>query len=153
LTSHARPVAGTSTGAVVEFGELVSRAISVPTYRRTEYLSSNPTLPRRLLRKVSDERNLVALALARLDHHKDPEDQNCDAHRNQKNPSQNRDHPQNKVHDRYCDPKKDGLPRMKADKRAAVIRLHHQKDDCRNNRDVSHHAGGSLRQAAALLGS
>jgi len=46
-TNHARRLKGCSVEAGAEFGDLlVSKAISVPTYRRTEPLSSNGiTLP------------------------------------------------------------------------------------------------------------
>ncbi len=76
LTSHVRPLAGSSAEAGAGFGErLVSGAISLQGIAAQNPLSSDAALLRRLLREVSDKRNLVALSLARLDHHKDPEDQ------------------------------------------------------------------------------
>jgi hypothetical protein len=67
LTSHGGRLKGPSSKAVVEFEELlVSRTISVPTYRCPESLSSTPTtLPP--APGISDKRNPVALSLARVD--------------------------------------------------------------------------------------
>src|SRR5882724_10729311 len=81
LTSHVRRRTGSSTGAVAASTEsLVSRAISYQVIA-----AQNPcrvtALLCRLLREVSDKRDLVALSLTRLDHHKDPEDQKCQPHR------------------------------------------------------------------------
>src|SRR5438270_5323742 len=99
-----------------------------------------------LLREISDERKLVSLPFACLEHDEYPEDQKCKPHWNHQNPSENRNDSEHKVDSGDDDPQQNGLPGMEANKRTAVIRSHDEKDDRGNDGNVSDHTGSSLRE-------
>src|ERR1700748_1271116 len=136
----------------------------VPSYRRTKLLSSNATseqtqnslirnrLSRLLLGKVADKGKLIAFTFACFHYHEDPNDQKSQTDRNHQKPSNDRNNSKDQVYRNRRDSKKNRLPGVEANKRAAVVGFHRQKNNCRNDGDVGNRSSGSLGQAALLGG-
>src|SRR5258708_1652331 len=111
-----------------------------------------------LLRHVADHRQLVHLSLISLQQEDDPNDeashtdQQVQRKCNQCKEGDEGKNSKTEMKHEECPGKKKALPGVESNEPILVVRLQHQKDDCRNNRDVSQHTGHVIRHALGTGG-